>query len=263
MVKTNLLEETESRKIIEKRGRFTVVEYLRDISVSPKMAQEAYFASEMNVRKRQLVADIDPKTGVYAQAGEMQMMIGDVEAATNVKGAGDFLKKLVRSSVTSETIIKPRYTGKGSLVLEPTFYHILLMDLDEWEGDVVIEDGMFLACEDTVELEITSRKNVSSLILGGEGIWNTLLAGYGLVALESPVPADELIVVDLEDDVIKIDGSMAIAWSSTLKFTVEKTTSTLVGSLASGEGFVNVYSGTGRVLIAPVRENKGINAPKE
>ena len=106
-------------------------------------------------------------------------------------------------------------------------------------------------------------KNVSSLILGGEGIWNTMLAGYGLVALESPVPADELIVVDLEDDIIKLDGSMAVAWSSTLKFTVEKTTSTLVGSLASGEGFVNVYTGTGRVLIAPVRENKGINAPKE
>ena len=60
------------------------------------------------------------------------------------------MKKLVKSCVTSETIIKPRYTGKGSLVLEPTFYHILLMDLDEWEGDVVIEDGMFLACEDTV-----------------------------------------------------------------------------------------------------------------
>lgn len=263
MVKTNLLEETESRKIVEQRGRFTVVEYLRDISVSPKMAQEAYFASEMNVRKRQLIADIDPKVGVFAQAGEMQMMIGDIEATTNVKGAGDFLKKLVKSSVTSETIIKPRYTGKGSLVLEPTFYHILLMDLDEWEGDVVIEDGMFLACEDTVELEVTARKNVSSLILGGEGIWNTMLAGYGLVALESPVPADELIVVDLEDDIIKLDGSMAVAWSSTLKFTVEKTTSTLVGSLASGEGFVNVYTGTGRVLIAPVRENKGINAPKE
>lgn len=263
MVKTNLLEETESRKIVEKRGRFTVIEYLKDISVSPKMAQEAYFASEMNVRKRQLIADIDPKTGVYAQAGEMQMMVGDIEAATNVKGVGDFFKKVVKSSVTSETIIKPRYTGKGSLVLEPTFYHILLMDLDEWEGDVVIEDGMFLACEDTVELEVTSRKNVSSVLLGGEGIWNTLLTGYGLVAMESPMPADELIVVDLEDDVIKLDGNMAIAWSSTLKFTVEKTTSTLVGSLASGEGFVNVYTGTGRVLVAPVRENKGINAPKE
>jgi len=263
MIKTNLMTETESRKIIDRLGRFSVIEYLRDISVSPKMAQEAYFASEMNVRKRQLIADIDPDTGIYVQAGEMQMMMGDIEASTNIKGAGDFFKKLVKSSVTSETIIKPHYVGTGNIVLEPTFYHILLVDLAGWQGDVVIEDGMFLACEDTVEFGIISRKNISSLILGNEGIFNTRLMGEGLVALESPVPSDELIVADLDDDVIKIDGGMAIAWSSSLDFTVEKTTATLVGSLASGEGFVNVYSGTGRILIAPVRDNKGINAPKE
>ena len=80
------------------------------------------------------------------------MMIGDIEAATDVKGVGDFFKKTVKSLVTSETIVKPHYTGVGTLVLEPTFYHILLADLDEWEGDVVIEDGMFLACEDTVDV---------------------------------------------------------------------------------------------------------------
>ena len=45
---------------------------------------------------------------------------------------------------------------------------------------------------------------------------------------------------------------MAIAWSDSLKFTVERSTKTLVGSAVSGEGLVNVYRGTGRVLIAPV-----------
>ena len=45
---------------------------------------------------------------------------------------------------------------------------------------------------------------------------------------------------------------MAIAWSNSLTFTVEKTTRSLMGSAASGEGFVNVYRGTGRILIAPV-----------
>ncbi len=110
---------------------------------------------------------------------------------------------------------------------------------------------------------MTGRKNISSLVFGREGIFNTLLLGTGVVALESMVPNEELIVVDLDDDVIKIDGDMAIAWSPTLKFTVEKTTSTLVGSFASGEGLVNVYRGTGRVLIAPVRKNKGIAVPRD
>ena len=52
--------------------------------------------------------------------------------------------------------------------------------------------------------------------------------------------------------VLKIDGNMAIAWSGSLNFTVERSGKTLIGSAASGEGLVNVFRGTGRVLMAPV-----------
>ena len=45
---------------------------------------------------------------------------------------------------------------------------------------------------------------------------------------------------------------MAIAGSSSLDFTVERSGKTLIGSAASGEGLVNVYRGTGKVLLAPV-----------
>ena len=62
----------------------------------------------------------------------------------------------------------------------------------------------------------------------------------------------ELIEVVLEDDEIKIDGNMAIAWSSGLKFTVERAGTSLAGSAVSGEGLVNVYRGTGRILLMPV-----------
>lgn len=106
------------------------------------------------------------------------------------------------------------------------------------------------------------RTNLSSAVLGGEGLFNTALTGKGIAVLESPVPAEELIIVDLDKDVVRIDGNMAIAWSNTLEFTVERTTSTLIGSAASGEGLVNVYRGTGRVLIAPVAKNKSIPVPK-
>ena len=51
---------------------------------------------------------------------------------------------------------------------------------------------------------------------------------------------------------MKIDGNMAVAWSQSLEFTVERSGKTLIGSAASGEGLVNVYRGTGKVLLAPV-----------
>ena len=63
---------------------------------------------------------------------------------------------------------------------------------------------------------------------------------------------EELIEVELNNDVLKVDGSFAIAWSNSLEFTVERTTKTLIGSAASGEGLVNVYRGTGKVLMAPL-----------
>ncbi len=260
MIKTNLFDSTPVHKIVDSAGCFSVLEYEKDISVTPGSAVTAYYSSQMNIRKRQVVANLDGN-GVVLQSGAMQMMIGAVRTATNVKGATDLMKKFVGSKVTGESAIKPRYDGKGLLVLEPTYRYILFQNLADWKGSLVIEDGLFLACDDSVDMKVASRKSISSAVLGGEGLFNTSLSGSGIVVLESPVPAEELIVVELDQDMIRIDGNMAIAWSSTLEFTVEKATSTLIGSAASGEGFVNVYRGTGRILIAPVAQNRPVPTP--
>lgn len=257
MIRTNLTQQTESRKITQVRDNFSVLEYFKDLSNDHSSAIYSYYASEMGVHKRQVIINLNGN-GVIIQAGAMQMMLGNIQAETNVRGVGDFAKKLVGSKLTGETAIKPKYAGVGSIVLEPTFKHILLENLDDWGGGLIIEDGIFLACADSVNLKVVARSNLSSAVLGGEGLFNSCLSGRGIVALESPVPRDELIVIDLENDVVKIDGSMAIAWTPGLEFTVERTTKTLIGSAASGEGLVNVYRGTGRVLVAPVECNPGI-----
>ncbi len=252
MIKTNLFQPTDAHKIVSKLGRYSLLEYEKDLSVNPQAAITSYFASQMNVRKRQVIVEMNNDGGVVLQSGAMQLMIGKIHAATNVKGAVDFVKKFAGSKVTGESAIKPRYEGNGLLVLEPTYKYILFEDLAKWNKNMVIEDGMFLACDDSVNMKVTARATLSSAILGKEGLFNTSLTGDGIVVLESPAPAEELIVVDLDKDEIRIDGNMAIAWSNSLEFTVEKTTNTLIGSSVSGEGLVNVYRGTGRILIAPV-----------
>ena len=63
--------------------------------------------------------------------------------------------------------------------------------------------------------------------------------------------AQNIEEINLENDEIKIDGSMAVCWSQTLSFTVERSTKSLIGSAVSGEGLVNVYRGTGQVWLSP------------
>ena len=238
-------------RVLQELGPFTVVEYLRDLSVTPSSAQQAYFCNEMNIRKRQVIAQVGP-ANITLQAGAMQWMVGDVSATTGIKGVGDLFGKAVRGKVTGESAIKPEYTGNGMLVLEPTYKYLLLIDVAQWGGSIVIEDGMFLACDASLKHKAVMRSTFSSAVAGNEGLFNLGLNGNGVVCLESMVPQEELIEIELQDDVLKIDGNMAIAWSSTLQFTVERSGKSLIGSAASGEGLVNVYRGSGKVLMAPV-----------
>ena len=244
--------ENDDVKVTDSKGAFSVIEYQKDLSVMPETAMMAYYASQMNVRKRQVVVDV-AKSNVTVQAGAMHWMVGDVRATTGIKGVGDLFGKAMRGSVTGESAIKPEYTGSGTLVLEPTYKHILLVDLCDWNGSIVLDDGLFLACESTLKHKAVMRSNVSSAVLGNEGLFNLGIQGQGVVCLESPCPREELVEIWLDNDVLKVDGNFAIAWSGSLDFTVERSGKSLIGSAASGEGLVNVYRGTGKVLLAPVR----------
>ena len=242
--------DNDDVRILSELGAFQVLEYQRDLSVTPGSAATAFYSAQMNVRKRQLVCDLS-KAEVTIQAGAMQWMLGNVNATTGIKGVGDFLGKAVRGKATGESAIKPEYTGDGLLVLEPTYRHLILMDAAQWGGSVVLDDGLFLACESTLQHKAVMRSNFSSAVAGGEGLFNLSLNGSGIFCIESDCPKEELIEITLQNDVLKIDGNYAIAWSASLEFTVERSGKSLIGSAASGEGLVNVYRGTGKVLMMP------------
>ena len=62
-------------KIINEKGPFQVIEYQRDLSVMPHHAQTAYFCSEMNIRKRQVICDIS-QANVVVRTGRGNAMDG-------------------------------------------------------------------------------------------------------------------------------------------------------------------------------------------
>lgn len=244
------LTSNQNVKVVQQMGPFTVIEHQRDLSVRPESAMASYYCAEMNVRKRQVLCDLS-KAQVTVQAGAMQWIVGDVNATTGIKGVGDLLGKAMRGKVSGESAIKPEYTGSGIMMLEPTYKHLILMDAAEWGGAVVLDDGLFLACDSRLKHKAVMRSSFSSAVAGGEGLFNLSLNGSGVFCIEADCPKEELIEITLQNDVLKIDGNYAVAWSAGLAFTVERSGKSLIGSAASGEGLVNVYRGTGKVLMMP------------
>jgi len=148
--------DNDDVKIISRLGAFQVIEYQRDLSITPSSAVTAFYSAQMNVKKRQLVCDLS-QSPVTIQAGAMQWMLGNVNATTGIKGVGDFFGKAVRGKASGESTIKPEYTGNGILVLEPTYRHLILLDVADWGGSVVLDDGLFLACESSLAPSVRRR----------------------------------------------------------------------------------------------------------
>ena len=83
MYKINNFTNNDDVKVINSLGAFTVVEYQRDLSVTPANAELAYYCNTMNVRKRQVICDTS-KANITTQAGAMQWTVGNVTATTGV-----------------------------------------------------------------------------------------------------------------------------------------------------------------------------------
>lgn len=248
----NFIGENDNIIVVDEKGPFKVIEFEKDLSVHPSEAAVKYFSSKMNIRPRQLVVDLSKTSGIYLQAGAMQWMSGSNKLSSGIKGVGDFGKKFLKSKVTGETTVKPEYSGDGYLVTEQTYKHLILIDLDDWDNNIMLDDGLFLAAEKSVNLAVKRRTNISSAVAASEGLFNTVLHGNGYICIESNIPLKELIIIEMVNETVSIDGPMAIAWTSSLDLRVEKSAKSFIGSAMSGEGLVNVYRGTGKILMAPL-----------
>lgn len=189
MITYKNLYDNDNLKVLDEKGSFKVLEYERDLSVDFDTAMSAYYGAKMEVKKRQTLIELN-NSGAILQAGAMQWMSGNIEATTGIKGVGDLFGKAFKSKVTSESTIKPEYKGTGLIMLEPTYKHLILLDVADW-GEVTLEDGLFLACDNTIQHKVVARSNISSAVLGGEGLFNLCLSGNGIAVIESPVASKE------------------------------------------------------------------------
>ena len=180
---------------------------------------------------------------VRSESGALHYMKGDIQMQTKMPGVGKMLKSLV----SKEDIFRPTYTGTGEAYFgPPSFdeYHILELNNESW----VLDQGAYVCSDFPIEIGVVRNKGIS-MVFGSEGLFQTTVNGSGTVVFKSPGPIEE---VHLNGETLTVDGSFAVAREGSLDFKTELLGKGVMSKVAGGEGFVNVISGTGKVLLAPV-----------
>lgn len=205
---------------------------------------------ESGIKLKQIRIALE-NSSVILEPGALSYMKGNIKISSKTGGVLGFGKKLISSKLTGETVFKPTYSGTGEIFLEPSFGNFALIELED--DEIIVDDGLFFACESSVEVGVTIQRNLSAALLGDETLCQTKISGSGIVALEIPVPESEIFKCILIDDTLKVDGNFVILRTGNIEFTVEKSSKSIVGSVTSGEGLVNVYRGSGEVWLVPTK----------
>ncbi len=180
---------------------------------------------------------------VRTEAGALHYYRGSIKVQSKAPSAGG----LISGVLSGETIFKPTYTGTGEVYLGPPHfgeYAILELNKSAW----VVDQGAYVCSDEGIKVSAHRNKAVSAL-LGGEGIFQTRVSGTGKVVIQAP---GKLERIELKGDRLAVDGRFAVARTSSVDFKVERSTRSLVGTVTSGEGLLNIYQGRGYVLLSPV-----------
>lgn len=180
-------------------------------------------------------------SAVRYESGGMYYMQGNLEMEANLPSAGGFLK----SMVTKEAAVKPVIRGSGIVWFEPSFGNFTILELkgDEW----ILDKGAYYASEMGIEIGSFTNKSISGLF-SGEGFFQTKVSGVGKVVVLSNGPLE---TIELNNGKLVVDGSFAVARQASVQLTVARANKGIFGSMISGEGIVNTFTGTGKVMIAP------------
>lgn len=241
-----VIEQTEGKDTSIQILQYNSLDGIDDFAI----AQTLYYANQVGMRLKQV--KIQLKNGeVILESGALHFMKGNISSEAKAGGLGGLAKKLASSVLTNETTFKPLYHGVGEIYLEPSFGHFVIIHLN---GDEIITDkGMFYASEASVNVGVAIQKNISSVLFGGEGFFQTKLTGTGWCVLVSPVPASEIVRYQLNNEKLSVDGNFALLRKGNVEFKVEKSTKSILGSMRSGEGLLQTFTGTGEVWLAPTQ----------
>ena len=155
---------------------------------------------------------------------------------------------LVASLFADEAVYRPTYSGTGVITLESSLggFHVFELHGESW----ILEKGTFWACEGSIDLAF-HRERILTALWAGEGLvyLQTRARGFGTVVVTTRGPIEEMALAEGEEFVA--EGPYVVGRTADVRFKMRRPTKNFWGRFTSGEHFVRVYTGPGRVLLNP------------
>ncbi len=232
-------------------AKFEVVQYkFLKGSDNLYVAEKVFFAKQADICLKMIRITLE-KSETLIEPGALYFMRGALQLESNMQGG--LSRGLMRKFTTGETLFQSRIKGTGEIYLEPSFGYYSLFNIDD--DALIVDKGAFYCASAGLEVSAKMQSNVSSALLGGEGLFQTQIKGTGVVVLVSPVPTSELLMYELAPgEKLSVDGTFAFARTAGVEFRAEKSGKGLLQSATSGEGLLQTFTGPGLVWIAPTEE---------
>ena len=189
-------------------------------------------------------AVLEPGTLQYAR-GRLQ-----VDVRQNA-GTGGFFSRAVASAGSGESAFATRYAGEGEIWTEATTKHFVLAAMDGPGEALILDDDAFYACDANIALSTHVHRSVQG-ILSGNGLMQPKLTGAGAFVVESPVPVDEIEVIELDGQgELIVHGDLMLMYSAGLQVELRPLVRGLRNAMRTGEGLVFAMSGRGTAWLTP------------
>jgi uncharacterized protein (TIGR00266 family) len=190
---------------------------------------------------------IRPNEMIYAEAGAMIYMSGNVDM--EAKARGGFLKGLKRSFM-GESFFLTQFKAHGGTGIVSFGGNVpgTIMPVELGHGkEFMAQKDAFLCAEDGVELDMAFQKKFGAALFGGEGFILERLFGNGTAFIHA---CGDFVEMDLKPgQVMKVDTGSVVGWDPTVKYDIQRAGG-IKTSIFGGEGlFVTKLTGPGKVVL--------------
>ncbi len=196
--------------------------------------QPAYAMAQVN---------LSPGESFVIEAGSMVSKSGGIDVTPEkVKRAGrGGILGAVKSMLSGEFFYINKITSRtaGHILVAPT--HVGDIMKHTLNGDLVIQSGSFLGCDDEITLD--GEWQGARSFFAGESLFMLRARGKGTVLFNA---FGAIETHDVEGE-LTVDSGHIVAFEPTLHYTVTKFGSSWIGAFLSGEGLVAKFTGRGKL----------------